>query len=685
MKRKIIYTMMSMFVISSALATEVKLNTTSESSSIISGIDYNNIDKSILPQTDFYSYVNGKWLNTAKIPEDKSSWGVFYELRENSINQLHGIITNLNNNKNIADNSNEQKIIYLYDSYMNESALNSLDIKPLLPEFAKIDVLTSIRQIPEMIAYFNRVGVNSPYDIGIHQDAKNSTKMIVDIGQSGISLPDRDYYLDMKDDNLKNIRTKYEAYMVDMLTMSGDKNAQTNAKIILKLETELANIQWTKVENRDPIKTYNKYSIKQLHSLMPDYSWDKYLLKANLNDKITYLIVSQPSYLQALDKIINNTPLSAWKTYFKWQVLNGSASLLSSKYANRSFAFYGSTLKGIPVQAPRWKRGVGFVEGNMGYALGKLYVAEYFPEENKKKMKELVNNLITEYNLSIESLDWMGKATKLEASKKLATMMLKIGYPDVWRDYSKLIVVKGDLITNVRNSNDFEYYRNINKLGKPIDRSEWEMTPQTVNAYYNPELNEIVFPAAILQPPFFNVLADNAVNYGGIGAVIGHEISHAFDDQGSQYDEKGNLRNWWTAEDRKKFKEKTTQLVKQYNGYSPVTGYYVNGELTLGENIADNSGLAITYKAYHLSLAGKNPPVINNLTGDQRLYMGWAQVWKSITRKQQELEYLKTDPHSPARFRCDGALSNQDGFYRAFNVESGDKMYLKPNDRVSIW
>jgi predicted metalloendopeptidase len=650
---------------------------------ITSGIDINNIDRSIRPQDSFYSYMNGKWLKKVKIPADRSAWGTFYELRENTLNQLYKIINELDKKK--TQTINEQQLSDMYASYMNELQLNKLGIEPLGSEFAKIDAMQNKEQIAAVIAYFNKIGVNAPYDIAIHQDAKDSVKMIVDIGQSGLGLPDRDYYLETKDKGIKNIKAKYQTYVRNMLQLSGDEDAFTNATDIVNLETELAKVQWTKVENRDPIKTYNNVQLTGLKKLMPDYDWKRYFVDSDLNNRITYVIISQPSYLEQLNKIIQQTPLSVWKSYFKWQLLNSSASLLSTKYANKKFAFYGTELHGIPKIEPRWKRGIVFVEGGLGFSLGELYVKNYFPEKNKAKMQAIVANLITEYNQSIDALDWMGKDTKLEAKKKLTTMMLKIGYPEKWRDYSSLTIKRDDLFGNAIRASIFEYNRNINKLGKPVDRSEWEMTPQTVNAYYNPELNEIVFPAAILQAPFFNANADDAVNYGGIGAVIGHEISHAFDDQGSQYDEKGNLRNWWTDDDHKKFKAKTSQLVHQYSAYSPVSGYHVNGELTLGENIADDSGLSIAYRAYHLSLMGDAAPLMNGMTGDQRFYGGWAQVWRTKMRKQQELVYLKTDPHSPAIFRCDGALSNQDGFYEAFDVKIGDKMYLSPSNRVKIW
>lgn len=684
MQKKIIHLSLLAMFMGFANARDMTTSITTEgSSSIISGINQDNMNRSVNPANDFYSYVNGKWLETAKIPEDKSSWGAFYELREKSIKQLYDLIVKLNAKSNLK--VEEQKISTMYASYMDEPQLNKLGITPLTPIFAKIDSIKDKSQLPELIAYLNQIGVNAPYDISIHQDAKDSTKMIADIGQSGLGLPDRDYYMDTADKNLAVIKDKYKHYIEEMLTLSGDKSAKTDAVNILNLESQLANIQWTKVENRDPVKTYNNVKLTHLNKIMPQYNWQQYLMAAGLKNKLTYLIISQPSYLQNLDKIIQKTPLTVWQSYFKWQVLNNYASLLSSNYAVKSFAFYGTTLRGIPQNSPRWKRGIGIVEGTLGFSLGKLYVEEYFPQANKIKMQALVKNLITEYNQSINSLDWMDAHTKLEAKKKLDTMMLKIAYPDKWRDYSKLVIKSDDLLGNVISSSMFEYQRSINKLGKPVERTEWGMTPQTVNAYYNPELNEIVFPAAILQPPFFNADADDAVNYGGIGAVIGHEISHAFDDQGSQYDEKGNLRNWWTPADHKKFKAKTTQLVSQYNAYSPVKGYNINGELTLGENIADNSGLAIAYKAYHLSLNGENAQVIDDMTGDQRFYSGWAQVWRSKTREAQEIMNLKTDPHSPAMFRCNGALSNQDGFYKAFNIESGNKMYFAPSHRVTIW
>ncbi|MGS0743834.1 M13 family metallopeptidase [Glaciimonas sp. GG7] len=659
--------------------------TSASATALLSGIDMQNIDPAIRPQDDFYTYVNGKWLQKTEIPADKSSWGSFYELRENSLNQLRTIVDTASRNQAAVPGSNAQKIADMYTSFMDEKTLDSLGVTPLNGEFAKIDALQNKSHIASMIAHLSRIGVTVPYDISIHQDAKDSTKVIADLGQSGLGMPDRDYYLKDDDAKLKETRAKYLAHIEKMLTLAGDKAAASKAVSILALETALAKVQWTKVQNRDPVKTYNKVELDKLSALAPHNDWNNYLVGAGLKGKVSYVVVSQPSYLKGFDQILQNTPLEAWKAYFKWHVLSRFASSLSTPYVDAQFAFYGSVLRGVPENEPRWKRGVMMVENAVGEGLGELYVAQYFPPENKARMEQLVSNLIAAYRQSIETLDWMGPATKQQAEKKLSTMMIKIGYPKKWRDYASLTIKKEDLIGNIMRANNFEYQHNIDKLGKPVDRDEWGMTPQTVNAYYNPEMNEIVFPAAILQPPFFNAQADDAVNYGGIGAVIGHEISHGFDDQGSQYDEVGNLRDWWTKEDHEKFAVKTKALVAQYAAYSPVPGYKLNGELTLGENIADNSGLTIAYKAYQLSLAGKTAPLIDGMTGNQRLYMGWAQVWRGKVRDAQAIVYIKTDPHSPPQFRGNGTLENQPGFYSAFDVKPGDKMYLPPEQRVIMW
>jgi predicted metalloendopeptidase len=422
-----------------------------------------------------------------------------------------------------------------------------------------------------------------------------------------------------------------------------------------------------------------------MNKVAPGYDWKSWLDTTGLSGKVTYVIVSQPTYLKAFVDVSNKTALDTWKAYLSLHLIESYGSFLSKNFVDERFDFYGRTLSGAKEIEPRWKRGVGVVERAQGESLGKLYVADYFPAERKARMEALVKNLLVAYKQSIDKIDWMSPATKKEAQAKLASFTPKIGYPNKWKDYSMLVVKRDDLVGNVMRSRVVEADREINKLGKPIDREEWGMTPQTINAYYNPEMNEIVFPAAILQPPFFDANADDAVNYGGIGAVIGHEISHGFDDQGAQYDGKGNLRDWWTAADHKNFKAKTTMLVQQYNSYSPLPGYNVNGELTLGENIADNSGLAIAAKAYQISLKGKKAPVINGMTGEQRLYMGWAQVWRSKMREPAQIAQVKTDPHSPGQFRANGTLKNQPGFYEAFKVKQGDKMYLAPKERVIIW
>ena len=660
-----------------------KADTTAAASpALVSGIDTQYEDSAVRAQDDFYRHVNGKWLDTAEIPADKAVWGAFTKLDDDAQANLKTIIEAQSKN---ATDEDGKKIAAIYSSFMDEDKLDKLGAKPLDTWFAKIDAVKSKKDLPAMIAELTKAGVNVPYVPYVHQDNKDSTKYVVDLYQAGLGLPDRDYYIKDEDAKLKGLREQYEQHVEKMLGMIDDKSASKDAKDILALETGLAKAQWSKVENRDPVKTYNKFELAKLDTLAPGYDWKSYLTAADIDGKVDYLIVSQPSYITGFDKLVKSTPLPVWKVYLKWHVLHDFAPYLSKPFVDESFAFYGTALRGVPQNRPRWKRGVSLVEDSIGEGLGKLYVAKYFPPENKARMEQLVQNLLKTYRQDVDKLDWMSEDTKKQAKEKLAKLVTKIGYPDKWRDYSKLEVSPDDLIGNVVAAQTFEYNRNINKLGKPIDRGEWEMTPQTVNAYYNPEMNEIVFPAAILQPPFFNAKADDAVNYGGIGAVIGHEISHGFDDQGSQYDADGNLRDWWTKEDHEKFKAKTEALVAQYDAYEPIKGYHVNGKLTLGENIADNSGLAIAYKAYQLALDGKPAPVIDGMTGDQRFYMGWAQVWRAKVRENEAIRRLTVDPHSPPAVRGDAALRNQPAFFQAFDVKDGDKMYLSPEQRVIIW
>ncbi|MEB6667673.1 M13 family metallopeptidase [Acinetobacter vivianii] len=649
----------------------------------ISGIDQQYIDQNGSANNDFYDYVNGTWLKQTEIPADKARWGAFNELHELSTNQLHRIVEDLAAQK-WAAGSVEQKIASLYASFMDEKAIEAKGIQSLQPELARVDALQSKQGFAQLMGHFSRIGVRTPFDISIGQDMKRSDVMIAGLVQRRLGLPDRDYYL--KDDQkFVETRAKYLKHIERMLQLSGDQQAAQHAKEILTLETELAKIQWSNVQNRDLSKRYNIYKTKDLKKLTSTFDWNTYLSSVGVKDKIQTIQVNQLSYFQSLDPVIDRTPLNVWKAYFKWNLISSFAPYMNKAFVDESFAFYGKTLRDVAEQEVRWKRGVQTVNGVLGDGLGKIYVEKHFSADKKQRMDALVQNLIQAYDQSISQLDWMSPETKVQAKKKLSSLSIKVGYPKKWRDYSALDIKEGDLIGNVIRASEFEHQDDLDKLGKPVDRDEWFMTPQTVNAYYNPSSNEIVFPAAILQPPFFNIDADDAVNYGGIGSVIGHEISHGFDDQGSQFDELGNMRNWWTAQDHKRFKAKTQALVAQYNAYEPIAGYHVNGELTLGENIADNSGLSIAYKAYQISLAGKPAPVIEGRTGEQRFYMGWAQVWRAKTREAQAIVYLKTDPHSPDKVRANGALVNQAPFYDAFKIKEGDKMYLAPEKRVSIW
>ncbi|WP_373888973.1 M13 family metallopeptidase [Massilia sp. ST3] len=652
----------------------------------ISGIDTQFIDDSVRPQDDFFTYLNGKWLKSTEIPSDKASWGTFMKLRDDTTPQLRAIIEAAQKDPQAKKQGSEtQKIADLYTSFMDEARRETLGYKPLTGELARIRALKDKKALPGLVAHLAKIGVASPYGVFVSQDARASTKYVTYIGQSGLGMPDRDYYLKLDDKRMADTRAAYEQHVGKILALAGEKNAAAQAKAIVDFETELAKVQWTKVENRDPVKRYNKMTVAELAKLAPGYDWKAALAAAGVAGKAEYVIVSQPSYLAGFDAVLAKTDLATVKSYFESQLLREYAPYLSKAFVDENFAFYGTALTGVTEQRPTWKIGVSTVEGALGEALGKLYVKEHFPAERKARMEELVKNLLLAYKESIDNLEWMSPETKKEAQAKLAKFTPKIGYPDKWRDYSALSVRGDDLVGNVMRASTYSYNRNINKLGKPIDRTEWGMTPQTVNAYYRSTTNEIVFPAAILQPPFFDMRADDAVNYGAIGAVIGHEIGHGFDDKGSQSDGDGNLRNWWTEQDRAAFKARTDKLVSQYNGFSPLPGYNVNGELTLGENIGDNAGLSIAHKAYKISLKGQPAPVIDGLTGDQRFFMGFGQVWRSKMREAQQINQVKTDPHSPGQFRANGTVMNMPGFYEAFGVKEGDKMYLAPKDRVTIW
>ena len=608
-----------------------------------------------------------------------------YILHEEAQERLRLIIEEAAASKGAAPNTEARKVGDFYRSFMDEARIEALKMKPLAQEFEAIDRIKDKSEIPAALARLKQIGILTPVDLDIDQDKRNSTVYAAYLSQAGLGLPDRDYYLDNDDARIVGIRKKYGELVESMMARMGSKTAKQDAADIVAFETALAKINWTKVENRDPVKTYHKIAIKDLPAYAPGFDWNAYLAATGVSAKVSDVVLYQDTYLKNFAELNAKTPLPVWKAYLKWKVLRDYGRFLDKAVVDERFAFYGTTLYGIPQIRPRWQRGVQAVDDAIGEALGQVYVAKYFPPESKARMEKLVANLLAAYKQSIDGLDWMGPETKKEAHAKLAKIKTKIGYPAKWRDYSTLVIKPDDLVGNAMRANQFEFQRNLNKLGKPIDRDEWFLTPQTVNAYYTPTMNEIVFPAAYLQPPNFNPAADDAANYGAIGRTIGHEISHAFDDKGSQFDGDGNLREWWTADDHKRFTEKTKALVAQFDAYSPVPGYFVNGKLTLGENIADLSGLAIAYKAYKLSLGGKDAPVIDGMTGDERFFLNYAQAHREKTRDEIQIVIVKTDPHSPDQFRVNGPLSNLDAFYQTYKLKPGDKLYRAPQERVSIW
>ncbi|MBB6272020.1 putative endopeptidase [Pedobacter cryoconitis] len=647
-----------------------------------SGIILENMDKQVLPGNNFMEYVNGSWIKKTEIPADKPSASVGSMVNDKAQEDVKEIIEKASSGK-FADGSEEQKIGDLYGSYMNMTARDVIGVKPLAADFKKIDALKSQKDLAVYFAYASKIGNMVPFSVAVSEDLKDPKKYMLLTWQGGLGLPDREYYFT---DNAKSkeIRTKYVAHIEKMLTLAGIAEAKPKAAEIMALETLLASKQMKKEETRNLAGLYNKYAVGKLNTLIPDFDWQGMLKEAGANNPDS-VVVSQVNYTKDLAAIIKDTPLATWKTYLKWSLVNGSAGALNTALDEENFNFNGTILNGVPKQRPQWRRGVGIVNSTLGEMVGKLYVEKHFSPEAKARMLVLVGNLLKSYEESIKGLEWMSPETKAEALKKISKFTPKIGYPDKWRDYSSLKIVKNDLYGNLTRATAFEHNRMMKKLGNPVDRSEWGMTPQTVNAYYNPPLNEIVFPAAILQPPFFDMNADDAVNYGGIGAVIGHEIGHGFDDQGSTFDGDGVMRDWWTKNDLSEFKKRTGALVAQYSGFKVLSDLNVNGEYTLGENIGDLGGLTIALKAYHASLKGKPAPVLDGFNGDQRVFIGWGQVWLNKSREQALRKQVGTDPHSPAKFRVNGVVRNIPEFYTAFNVKPGDSLYLAPDKRVKIW
>lgn len=651
---------------------------------LISGVDIRNFDPAVRAQDDFYGHINGLWARATSIPASKARWGTYDELREKAAHQVRGVLDEVLKNPGPAG-SETRKIADLYTTFTDMATRNARGFAPLAPEFERIAALTRPQELPALLADMERLGVTTPFAVFVGQDAKDATRYTVYASQSGLGLPDREYYLGDSDKKLVAARQAYVQHMTRLFTLQGDADAARRAAEVLALETRLAQLQWTRVDNRDALKTYNRMGLDELAAQAPGLDWAAYWRASGMAGKADALVVRQPSYFKGLAQLVADTPLTQWHSYFRWHVLAAYAPYLSQAAADERFAFTGTVLRGVPEQEPPWRQAQAFVDGFMGEAVGKLYVARHFPPEHKARVLAMVNNFLATFREGIDALDWMGPATKEQAKAKLALFTPKIGYPDRWRDYSALVTSPTDLVANVRAGRRFMVERAINKLGQPVDRGEWGFTPQTVNASYSPLQNAITFPAALLQPPFFDINAEDAINYGTVGTSIGHEISHGFDDQGSRYDGHGNLRNWWTAEDRAAFTARTNGLVQQYSAFSPVPGYFVNGQLTLGENIGDNSGVTVAFKAYRRSLGGRPSPVIDGLTGEQRFYIGWAVKFRTLQREDAAIVQIKTDPHSPGEFRVKGTLANQAGFYEAFGIQPGDPMYRSPAQRVQLW
>ncbi len=648
-----------------------------------SGLDLSGFDRSVRPQDDLYGFAGGQWLARTQIPADLSNYGAFSELDESAREQQHQILEQTLRAR-AAAGSDGRKAADFYASAMDSARVERLGLTPLAGELARIDAIAGVGDLVRYIGYSQTIGVGGPMAWSAPQDPGDAHSYVSEIEQAGLSMPDREYYL-LDEPKYREYRAKFETYAAALLQAAGSAGTEAalGARTILQLETRLAQAHWTRVENRDPVRTYNKLPTHEAARLAPQIDWAAFF--DAVGAPAGRFVIRQPSFISALGQLLEDVPVADWRIYLRYRLLDAHAPLLPAAFDQLHFEFHQRTLAGVQQQRPRWKRAIALLDHHVGEIVGRLYVARHFPPQSKQRVQQLVGNLLRAYERSIDELDWMGPQTRAQAKLKLSRMTVKVGYPDQWRDYSALSISPDELIGNVTRSMQFDLRRRAARLGTPVQRGEWHMTPQTVNAYYDPTMNEIVFPAAILQPPFFDAGADDAANYGAIGAVIGHEISHGFDDQGRQFDAGGNLRDWWMPDDEQRFRARTAVLVAQYGAYGVLDGQHVNGQLTLGENIADLSGLAIAYKAYLISLDGRDAPIIDGFTGPQRFFLGWAQIWRRKYRDDDLRMRILVDPHSPSEFRVRGPVGNSDAYHEAFGVRPDDRMYRPPAERVKIW
>jgi len=671
-------------ILAATVAAAVSVTAAQTPTPVVPGIDVAGMDLSVRPQDDFFRYVNGRWVDNTQIPADRASYGTFAILGDRSQEAVRAIIESEARAK-AASGTNSQKVGDLYQSFMDEARLEALGITPLKDELSDIARISDRKELPAAFARAARLGVRLPFSVNVGADQRNSEQYAVQVSQSGLGMPDRDYYL-RNDEKFAATRKAYNTYIARLFALGNQPEPEAAAARIVSLESKLAELQWDRARNRDRNATYNRTPVSTLQTATPHFDWQAYLTASGAKAPVTDIIVRQPDYLAAVDKLLADVPLATWKEYLTFGLISEYAADLSAPFADSQFEFDGRVIAGRQVQQPRWKRGVTEVEQALGEPVGRLYIEQHFKPAAKARMDALIQNLRAAFKVGIDELEWMSPATKREAQAKLAKFRVKIAYPDQWRDFSALEIKPGDHVGNQMRFRAFQTSESWARLGTPMERWRWGFTPQTVNASYSSTNNEITFPAGILQAPFFNIDADDAINYGAIGGVIGHEISHGFDDQGRKSDGDGNLRDWWTAEDAKNFDERAARLGAQFEAYTtPLPDMKINGKLTMGENIGDLSGLAVAYRAYKISLNGKPAPVIGGFTGDQRFFMGWTQVWRFKSRDEALRNQLLTDSHSPGMFRAFVPLTNIDAFYEAFNVKPGDKLYRAPAERVRIW